>query len=159
MSTPVLSSVFGVNLLLPVDQYQKTTRAAKNAYLVIILTFVICFFTEVIQRRDIHMFQYLLVGLALCLFYTLLLATAEHAGFTLAFALAAVMTVALVTAYMAGVLRARRTALTIGALLAGLYAYVFFLIQLESYALLAGSLGLFAILAVVMYFSQKIKWQ
>ena len=159
VSTPVLSSVFGVNLLLPVDQYQKTTRAAKYAFLVIILTFVICFFTEVIQRRDIHMFQYLLVGLALCLFYTLLLATAEHAGFTLAYALAAVMTVALVTAYMAGVLRARRTALTIGALLAGLYAYVFFLIQLESYALLAGSLGLFAILAVVMYFSQKIKWQ
>lgn len=159
ISETVLPSLFGVSLLLPVDQYQQTTRAAKYAFLVIILTFVVCFFTEVFQRRNIHPVQYLLVGLALCLFYTLLLATAEHAGFTLAYLLASAMTVALVTFHIAGLLRARRTALTIGALLACLYAYVYFLVSLETYALLAGSLGLFAILAVVMYFSQKIKWQ
>ena len=125
----------------------------------IILTFVICFFTEVFQGRNIHPAQYLLVGLALCLFYTLLLATAEHTGFALAYALASVMTVGLITFYLSGVLRIRRTALVIGGLLACLYAYVFLLIRMETYALLAGSLGLFAILAVVMYFSQKIKWQ
>ena len=69
------------------------------------------------------------------------------------------MTVGLITFYLSGVLRIRRTALAIGGLLACLYAYVFLLIRMETYALLAGSLGLFAILAVVMYFSQKIKWQ
>ena len=159
VSETIHPSLFGVSLLLPVDQYQQTTRAAKYAFLVIILTFVICFFTEVFQRRNIHPAQYLLVGLALCLFYTLLLATAEHTGFALAYALASVMTVGLITFYLSGVLRIRRTALVIGGLLACLYAYVFLLIRMETYALLAGSLGLFAILAVVMYFSQKIKWQ
>ena len=159
VSETLLPSLFGVSLLLPVDQYQQTTRAAKYAFLVIILTFVVCFFTETFQRRNIHPVQYLLVGLALCLFYTLLLATAEHTGFALAYALASVMTAALVTFHIAGVLRSWRTALTIGGLLVGLYAYIFFLIRMETYALLAGSLGLFVILALVMYFSQKIKWQ
>ena len=68
------------------------------------------------------------------------------------------MTVGLITCYMAGVLKLLRTALTIGGLLAGLYVYVYVLIGMESYALLAGSVGLFVILAVIMYVSQKIDW-
>ena len=59
---------------------------------------------------------------------------------------------------MAGVLKLRRTAMAIGGLLAGLYVYVYVLIGMESYALLAGSVGLFVILAVIMYVSQKIDW-
>ncbi len=38
------------------------------------------------------------------------------------------------------------------------YGFVFTLIQLQDYALLMGSVGLFVTLAAVIYFSRKIKW-
>lgn len=151
-------SAFGVNLLLPVQQYQQSMRSVKYASLIIILTFVISFFVEVIQKKNIHPFQYLLVGLGLCLFYTLLIAISEHLGFNLAYLISAVMTVTLLTLYMRGILKIRKTAFTIGGLLALLYLYIFVLIQMETYALLVGSLGLFIILAIIMYYSQKINW-
>ena len=151
-------SVFGVDVLQPVKRYQQSMRSVKYAILIILLTFVVCFFVEVLQRRHIHPLQYLLVGLALSLFYSLLLSISEHTSFGLAYLIAAVMTVSLITCYMAGVLKLRRTAMAIGGLLAGLYVYVYVLIGMESYALLAGSVGLFVILAVIMYVSQKIDW-
>ena len=154
----ITESTFGVNLLFPVDQYQKSTRSAKYAFLIIILTFVVSFFVEIFQKKNIHPVQYLLVGLALCLFYTLLVSTSEHIGFTPAYIISALMTTLLITFYMVGILKIKKTAFTIGGLLACLYAYIFFLIQLETYALLVGSIGLFVILAIIMYFSQKINW-
>lgn len=152
------NSLFGVNLLTPVDQYQQATRTVKYAFLIIILTFVLSFFIEVIQRRNIHPMQYLLIGLTLCLFYSLLISISEHIGFELAYLISSIMTVAMITLYMMGVLRIRRTAFTIGGVLAGLYGYIYTLIQMESYALVTGSIGLFVIMACIMYFSLKIKW-
>lgn len=151
-------SSFGVDLLLPVQQYQKSMRSAKYAALIIILTFAVSFFVEVIQKRNIHPFQYLLIGLALCLFYTLLISISEHLGFTAAYIISVILTITLITSYMIGILKIRKTAFTIGGLLALLYIYIFVLIQMETYALLAGSLGLFVILAIIMYYSQKINW-
>lgn len=154
----ISQSIFGVNLLIPVQQYQKSMRSVKYALLVIVLTFVVSFFAEIMQKKNIHPFQYLLVGLALCLFYTLLVAISEHLGFTLSYAIAAMMTIILLTFYMTGVLKVKKTAFMIGELLTFLYIYIFILIQMETYALLAGSIGLFVILAIVMYYSQKINW-
>lgn len=157
-SESISNSNFGVDLLLPVQQYQKSMRSVKYAFLIIILTFVVSFFVEIMQKKKIHPFQYLLVGLALCLFYTLLISISEHLNFSLSYFLAAIMTVVLLTFYMMGVLKIKKTALTIGALLACLYIYIFVLIQMEIYALLVGSIGLFIILAIIMYYSQKINW-
>lgn len=151
-------SVFGTELLLPVQQYQKSMRSVKYASLIIILTFVVSFFVEVMQKKNIHPFQYLLIGFALCLFYTLLIAISEHLGFSWAYFISALMTVILITFYLLGILKIRKMAFTIGTLLSLLYIYIFILIQMETYALLAGSLGLFVILAIIMYYSQKINW-
>lgn len=152
----IASSVFGVNLLLPIHQYQKATRSVKYAFLIIILTFVVSFFVEILQKKNIHPFQYLLIGLALCLFYTLLVSTSEHINFSAAYWISTAMTTLLITCYMVAILKIKKTALTIGLLLFALYTYIFFLIQMETYALLAGSIGLFVILAIIMYYSQKI---
>ena len=157
-STSLQESTFGVNLLLPVDQYQKSIRSVKYASLIIILTFIVCFFVEILQKKNINPFQYLLIGLALCLFYTLLVAISEHLSFSLSYAIATIMTISLLTCYLSGILKIRKTAITIGALLLLLYIYIFILIQMEIYALLVGSLGLFVILAVIMYCSLKINW-
>ncbi|MDR1675586.1 MAG: cell envelope integrity protein CreD [Tannerella sp.] len=154
----VPASTFGVEMLIPVQHYQKSMRCVKYAILIILLTFVTCFFVEILRKKNIHPVQYLLVGLALCLFYALLLSISEHAGFTIAYAVASLMTVTLLTLYMAAILKAKKTALSIGGLLVLLYLYIFVLVQMETHALLAGSVGLFVILAVIMYFSQRIRW-
>lgn len=148
-------SRFGVELLMPVAQYQMSIRAVKYGILVILLTFAAMFFAETLFRARLNPMQYLLVGLALILFYSLLIALGEHLSFGLSYTLASCMTVALLSWYTYAILRAKKAAWGIGVLLAGLYFYIFILLQMETWALLAGSLGLFVILGGVMYLSQK----
>lgn len=154
----VKSSSFGVNVLTPIQHYQKCTRSVKYAILIIVLTFVVNFFVEMLLKKKIHPLQYLLIGLALCLFYALLISLSEHIGFTPAYGTAAAMTTVLLTLYIGGILKVWKMAAIIGILLFALYFYIFILIQMETYALLAGSIGSFVILAVIMFVSQKINW-
>ena len=100
----------------------------------------------------------LLVGFALCIFYTLLLSISEYTGFNTAYAIAATATVSLIGMYVWSVFHSGKTALGFTTALGGLYGYIYILIQLEDYALLFGSIGLFVILAILMYFSRKIDW-
>lgn len=154
----VRNSMFGVDLLIPVQHYQQSLRCTKYAMLFIMLTFAVFFFVEHIQRKNIHPIQYLLVGLALTLFYSLLISLSEHIGFTPAYVVASLMTITMLTLYTATVLGIKKTACYIGGILTILYVYIFILIQMETYALVAGSLGLFFILAGIMYLSQKVDW-
>ena len=149
---------FGVNLLRPVDEYQKSMRSAKYAILFIALTFLVFFFVETLNRQRIHPVQYLLVGLALCIFYALLVAISEQLSFNLAFILSSLAVTALITLYCHSIFKQQKLTLFIGLLLVLLYGFVFTLLQLQDYALLIGSLGLFGVLATVMYFSRKIDW-
>jgi inner membrane protein len=149
---------FGVDLILPVQHYQKTMRCIKYAILFIFLSFATFFLIEVSQKKKIHPIQYTLVGLALIMFYSLLLSFSEHIGFTWAYIIATLMTVGMLTFYTASILKIKKTAYFIGACLLGLYTFIFTLLQMESYALLAGSVGLFLLLGLIMYFSQKIDW-
>ena len=152
------ASTFGVRLLVPVNEYQKTMRAAKYALLPLALTFLVFFFVEVLNRRRIHPFQYLLVGLALVIFYVLLLALAEQMPFDAAYGAAALIIVGLVTAYVAASFRQRRPVLATAGVLVLVYGFVFVVLQLQDYALLVGSLGLVVVLAAVMFLSRNIDW-
>ena len=149
---------FGVDLKVPVEQYQQTTRSIKYAYLIILLTFAVVFFVENRRLTPVHPGQYALVGIALMLFYVLLLSFSEHLTFLLSYIIASIMTIGLITLFMRALLKNHRAALLIGLLLIILYAFIYVIMQLESYALLVGSLGVFIILAVAMYASQKINW-
>lgn len=155
----ISQSVVTASLLVPVDRYQKTERSVKYAVLVILLTFIGVLFAETILKHRIYVFQYLLVGLALILFYSLLLSLTEHISFGLSYCIAAVMTIGLVGLYMRGVLRNAKVAGYISALLTIIYAYIFVLLNLETFALLAGSIGLFIALAAIMYASLKMDWK
>ena len=147
-----------MRLIQPTDNYAKTERSVKYAILFITLTFVVFFFLEIFQKRQVHPLQYLLVGFALSVFYTLLLSISEYTGFNVAYIVAAAATVLLVTMYVWSIFKQGKVATVFGAALAGLYTYIFVLIQLQDYALLFGSMGLFVIIAVLMYFSKKIDW-
>ena len=152
------NSTFGVELKVPVEQYQQTDRAIKYAFLIILLTFAAVFFVEMRKATPIHPVQYLLIGIALIIFYTLLLSFSEHINFGLSYLIASVMTIGMIVLFMASIAKDRKTALGIGLLLTVLYAFVYVLLQLESYALLVGSVGLFIILGIAMFATQKIDW-
>jgi inner membrane protein len=94
-------ATFGVKLRLPVDEYQKTTRTSKYAILIILLTFISLFLTELIRKQRIHSFNYILIGAAMIVYYILLLSFSEQIGFAYAYLVASVATVGLITAFIA----------------------------------------------------------
>jgi inner membrane protein len=149
---------FGVQLFYPVDQYQKTTRTVKYAIMFISLTFLAFFLIEVLSRKLLHPIQYLLVGLGLILFYILLLSLAEHLSFPLAYLLASFGLILMISLYSKAILHDRRFMLIIAGVLTLLYGFLYVNLQLQDYALLLGSLGLFIILAMVMYITRNINW-
>lgn len=149
---------FSVDFITPVDEYQQNERASKYGFLVIGLTFLIFFLIQSISRISIHIFQYSMIGIALIMFYTLLISITEHSSFSFAYILAATAVVALITLYSVSILKNRKFPVFIGASLSVLYTFIFVIIQLEDYALLVGSIGLFFILASVMYCSRQIEW-
>ncbi|MBV9987023.1 MAG: cell envelope integrity protein CreD [Chitinophagaceae bacterium] len=149
---------FGVSMLQPADQYAKTTRSVKYAILIIGLTFSLFFIIELMQKKPMHPVQYVLIGLALVIFYTLLLSISEFILFDYAYLVAAAATIILISFYAKAHFRSWKTAGIFASLLTGLYGFIFVLIRLEDTALLIGSIGLFLILALVMYASRKINW-
>ena len=151
-------SDFGVRLIQPVDGYSKTNRCVKYAILFIALTFTFFFFLEILQKRQVHPMQYILVGIALTIFYTLLLSISEYTGFNLAYLIASIATISLIGFYAWSIFKSSRTAIGFTFSLSGLYTYIFIIIQLEDYALLFGSIGLFIIIAIIMFYSRKIDW-
>ena len=157
-SSEVGESAFGVDLILPVDEYQKSTRAAKYGVMLIVLVFTVFFFVEVMRKVRIHPIQYLLVGLALCIFYSLLIAFSEHIGFGYSYITAALAVIVLVTLYARSVFNMPRAAQLLTLVLILVYGFIFTIIHQEDYALLMGSIGLFRVLATVMWLSRKISW-
>jgi len=154
----VSNAAFGVNLFIPVNGYQKTMRTVKYAILCILLTFAAFFLIETVHKKSAHPFQYGLVGLALVLFYTLLLSFSEYTGFNAAYLIASIATISLIAWFVRGILQSTKPATILSVVLILIYSYVFSILQLEDYALLFGSIGLFITLAVIMYFSRKISW-
>ncbi len=154
----LLGSGFGIELVQPVDIYQRSTRAVKYGGLFIALSFLTLFLVENLQHRPVHPIQYGLMGLALSVFYLLLLALAEHLGFLLAYVLATAALCILMTVYLAGALRSRVGGLASGSIFAATYALLYLLVTSENYALLAGSLALFALLATTMSLTRQIDW-
>jgi inner membrane protein len=151
-------ATFGMKLRLPVDQYQKTMRTSKYSLLIIMLTFISLFLTEVIRKQKIHVFNYLLIGAAMIIYYSLLLSFSEQIGFNLAYLVASAATVGLITTFIGSLLKNRNAALLFGFILSVFYTFIYVIIQLEDFALMIGSIALFIIIAMLMYFSRKINW-
>jgi inner membrane protein len=143
---------------MPISVYRLTLRAAKYGILFIGLTFVGYFMFEVIAGLRLHPLQYLMIGLANVLFYLLLVSFAEHTGFGIAYILSALASSGLVVGYSRAVLGNRGRASIIAAILAVLYSFLYMTLKAESYAMLAGAIGLWATLALIMYLTRGINW-
>jgi inner membrane protein len=149
---------FGANLIIPVDEYQKSERTAKYGFLVIGLTLLVFLMIQIGSKIYIHPFQYVMVGLALVMFYTLLISISEHSSFLKAYIIAASAVLLLITVYSRFIFKGWKFPALIAFSLASIYGFIYVIIQLENYALLVGSIGLFIILGIVMFASRKIDW-
>ncbi len=149
---------FGVKLIETVNEYQQNERVSKYGFLVIALTFLVFFMIQSFSKIKIHIFQYSMIGLALIMFYTLLISITEHSSFALAYLIASVSVISMIVLYSVSILQNKKFPIFIGLSLVALYTFIFVIIQLENYALLVGSIGLFLILGAIMYFSRKIDW-
>ncbi len=157
-SANLTASAFGVNLFSPVDEYQKTTRAIKYLVMFVGLTFLLFFLIEIFNKKRIHPIQYLLIGVSLCIFYVLLLSLSEHINFEFAYLIAVLSISSLITAYVGTTFKGKMITFVTAVLLLILYGFMYVLLQNQDYALLLGSIGIFIILAVVMYLSRNIDW-
>ncbi|RLD12569.1 MAG: cell envelope integrity protein CreD [Chlamydiae bacterium] len=154
----ITDSSFGLKLLITTNIYQKSIRISKYALIFIIFTFAAFFFSEIISKKRVHPIQYILIGLAILLFYILLLSISEHLNFDIAYILSALVTTILITGYSKGILKNNRFTLAVFGILIVLYSYLYVVLQLEDYALIMGSIGLLFVLSTVMYITRKIDW-
>ncbi len=148
----------GVEIIIPANTYQVNTRTAKYSMLIILLSFAGLFLSEVFFKIRLHPFQYLLIGVSLSLFYLLLLSLSEHMRFNLSFLLSAFSTIVLVAGYCSVILGQRMRGIYTGVLFSVLYGFIFVLVKAEESSLLMGSIGLWIVLALVMYLTRKINW-
>lgn len=147
-------SCFYVEFIVPASQYQQNERALKYSFLIIMLVCLSVFLVESITRCKINIVQYIVTGLSLCLFYLLLLSISEYLSFAWSYLIAASMTTVALGTYFYGFLRSG-IALTFAGTVAALYGFIYILLQMETGALLTGSIALFVILCVIMYFTRR----
>lgn len=148
----------GVSFIQPVDLYQAVERSVKYGFLFIGLTFAAFFLFEILKRLAIHPIQYALVGIALAVFFLLLISLSEHLGFAPAYAIAATACVALVGYYVGHVLHSFRRGAGFAVLLSSLYGLLYVLLRAEDHALLAGSIFVFTALAAAMVATRRVDW-
>lgn len=149
---------FSVGFIEPVNVYSLADRATKYGLLFVALTFAAFFVFEILKRLPIHPIQYLLVGLALALFFLLLVSLSEHIAFLLAYLAASVACTGLIGFYLAFVLHDWRRGLGFGGALGLLYCALYGLLISENNALVLGSILLFAVLAAMMVATRKVDW-
>ncbi|TKC07312.1 cell envelope integrity protein CreD [Pedobacter frigoris] len=149
-------ATFGIKFLLPVDHYQKATRSAKYAILIILLSFISLFFIELLNKVRVNLLQYVLIGAAMIIYYSLLLSFTERVGFAVAYLVASVSTIVLISTFIGAFLSNRKAAAVFAVILSIFYIFIYVIIQLQDLALLFGSIGLFITVACLMYFSVKI---
>ena len=152
------TSAFGVKLLVPVDEYQKTMRTSKYGLMIIALTFLSFFMIELLSKKVIHPIQYLLVGLALIIFYSILLSISEYIIFQYSYLISSLLIIVLIALYVMSIYHSKLIALVVTGMLMTLYGFMYVILQLQDYSLLIGNIALLIILAAIMFFSRKINW-
>jgi inner membrane protein len=145
-----------IRFIQPVDHYQLNERTVKYGVLVFVLTFAVFFLIQLVGKIAMHPLHYLMVGLALTLFYCLLLAFSEQTGFIAAYLIASVTIIALVSWYTWTILRNTRFSLMAMISMTLLYAFILVIVNLEIYALIVGSLGLLFVLAAIMSVTRRL---
>jgi inner membrane protein len=148
---------FGVRILPAVSAYRIVERAVKYGILFIVLAFTMFFLFEAVAKIRLNALNYLLVGATLCVFFLGLLALSEFIAFGAAYAISAAIATIMIGLYCARILRSVKRALAVSAMLGGVYAYLYFVLRMEDFALIAGTAALFAVLGALMYATRNLR--
>jgi inner membrane protein len=151
------ASRFGLEFSEPIDRYRLADRSLKYAALFILLTFATVWLVEVLSKARVHPIQYLMLGAALCTFYLLELSLSEHISFMIAYLIASLSIIIMLAGYSRIILATGRRSM-VPAGVAALYAYLFVVLTNEDGALLVGAIGLFSVLAAIMFLTRGINW-
>lgn len=154
----MMNQTMRVELVNPVNPYQKVNRSLKYAVLFIGIVFLAYFLFEVIVGVRVHAAQYVLIGLTQCIFYLLLLAFSEHIGFAAAFIIAAFATVAATAGYAGAVFGNRKYGGRAAIVFSAVYGLLYVLMRLEDFALMVGALTAFLAIAGTMYLTRNVNW-
>lgn len=157
-SSLMQSTKFGVSFFQPVKFYSLAERALKYAQGFLAIVFFAVFVLEMQLKRRVHWIQYLFVGLALVIFYLVLIGTSEHIGFEGGYMAASTATAVLVASYIGTVTKSTARGLQIFGVIAVIYGLLYLLLRVEDYALLIGSIAAFLMLAAVMFATREIDW-
>jgi len=157
-ATNIKSSLFGAGFIQPIDSYRNVDRATKYGILFITLVFTAFFLFEVLSPIRVHPFQYTFVGAGLCLFYLALLSLSEFLSFPVSYAVASFICMLLISFYCLKALKGGFRATIIAGELISIYAYLYVILQMQDYSLLFGTVGLFVVLGLVMFFTRNIDW-
>ncbi|MCB1446302.1 MAG: cell envelope integrity protein CreD [Rhizobiaceae bacterium] len=155
---PLGGSLMSINLVEPVKFYQLVSRTLKYSIGFLSLVFFAVFIIELKGGRMVHWVQYVLTGLALIIFYILLLALAEHLGFGMAYGIAAAATTMLIAAYVGAVTASGKSGISLAIVLGVTYGVMYLILREDEYALLAGALISFVTIAATMYFTRNVDW-
>jgi len=148
---------FGVRMTPAVSAYRIVERAVKYGILFVVLAFTMFFLFEAIAKIRLNALNYLLVGATLCVFFLALLALSEFIPFCAAYATSAAIATIMIGLYCARILRSAKRALAVSAMLGGVYAYLYFVLRMEDFALVAGTAALFAVLGALMYATRNLR--
>ena len=148
----------GTEFIDPVDMYSQAERSIKYGLLFIAVTFMLFFLFEVLKELQIHPIQYGMVGMALALFYLLLVSLSEHIPFLGAYVIATIACCGLLGIYLSSVLRSKQRGAWFAVGLGLLYSLLYMIISSEDFALLMGSILIFSTLAVSMLTTRKVDW-
>ena len=150
-------NAFGVRMAPAVSAYRIVERAVKYGILFIVLAFTMFFLFEAVAKIRLNALNYLLVGATLCVFFLGLLVLSEFIAFGAAYAISAAIATIMIGLYCARILRGAKRALAVSAMLGGVYAYLYFVLRMEDYALIAGTAALFAVLGALMYATRNLR--
>lgn len=149
---------FDTELIQTVDHYQLNERSVKYSILLVGMTFLCFFLFEVLKQLRVHPIQYALVGVALSVFYLLLLALSEQIGFKWAYVIASAACVTQIGFYVSHILHSFKRGLYFSIFLGMVYAAIYALLQSEDMALLIGSISLFIVISIVMILTRRLNW-
>ncbi|MBP1860803.1 cell envelope integrity protein CreD [Rhizobium herbae] len=155
---PLSNSLMSINMVEPVKFYQVVARTLKYSIGFFSVVFLAVFIIELKSARKVHWIQYVLTGLALVVFYILLLALAEHTGFEIAYVLASLATAGLISTYVGSVTGSARRGAGLAFVLCTAYAVMYLILREDEYALLAGALISFVTIAATMFSTRAVDW-
>lgn len=152
------SSLSGVNFYIPIDYYDLVNRAAKYGLMFLAVAFFAVFVLELTSGKRVHAVQYVFVGLAMILFYVLLLSFAEHIGFATAYLAASGATGLMLSLYVGMSLRSAARGLIMLSVFLILFGLLYLILRLQDYAMLAGAIAGFVMLTITMFATLRVNW-